>query len=151
MYQVSVTREFPVSADVLWQLTGDFGGLRAWLPGVVSCEVTGEGAADNGGDAVRSVALMDGSVTRERLESLDPTARRCVYSIMEAKGFDGSSAFVASFHVLPREGKGCEVQWSAQFTLPSSVTADKAPRAVARVEQMYAFFLEHLQRQVGAG
>lgn len=145
MYQVCVTREFPVSADALWQLTGDFGGLKAWLPGVLACEVSGEGAADNGGNAVRSVTLADGSVTRERLESLDHAARRCVYSIMEAKGFDASSVFVASFQVLPHEDGRCEVQWSAQFALPPAVTEDKAARAVARIEQMYALFLQHLQ------
>lgn len=145
MHTIKVTREFAFPADKVWQLTGDFGGLQAWLPGVTACNVEGIGAADNGGNAVRSVHLLDGSITRERLETLNNETRRTVYSILEAKGLDASNAFQATFQVLPLAHERCEVHWSARFRLPEGISQEKADKALARIEQMYGFFLQHLQ------
>ena len=44
MEEVTVRQTFPHAAAKVWQITGDFGGLKNWLPGVVSCTVQGEGA-----------------------------------------------------------------------------------------------------------
>ncbi len=150
MHSIQVTHEFSCPADTLWQITGDFGGLKAWLPGVVACNVAGEGAKDNGGNAVRTVQLMDGSVTRESLDSVDAEARRYVYSVLEAKGFDANSQFQATFQVLARDGGRCAVVWSAAFTLPANLPVEKVNKARSRIEQMYQFFLQHLQTMLNA-
>lgn len=145
MYSIQVTHEFACPADTLWQLTSDFGGLKAWLPGVIACSVAGEGAKDNGGNAVRTVQLMDGSVTRESLDRVDAEARCYVYSVLEAKGFDASSRFQATFQVFARGEGQCAVVWGAEFTLPANLPVEKAAKACSRIEQMYQFFLQHLQ------
>lgn len=150
MHSIQVTHEFACPADTLWQLTSVFGGLKAWLPGVVACSVVGEGAKDNGGNAVRTVQLMDGSVTRESLDSIDAEARRYVYSVLEAKGFDANSRFQATFQVLARDRGHCAVVWSAEFTLPASLPVEKVTKACSRIEQMYQFFLQHLQTVLAA-
>lgn len=150
MHEVVVERDFQCEAEPLWVLTSDFGGLQAWLPGVLGCVVEGAGAADNGGNAVRRVQLMDGSVTVESLDSFDQGARRYVYSILEAKGFDANSRFQASFQVEPTGPGHCRVIWSARFTLPEGLAPEKAAKARARIEQMYGFFLQHLQGVLAA-
>lgn len=148
MHTIEVTRTFACPAEQVWQLTGNFGGLTAWLPGVLSCQVSGEGAADNGGNAVRTVQLVDGSITRERLDSLDTKARRYVYSVVEAKGMTDDSRFQAHFQVLPQGDAQCEVRWGAAFTLPAALPPEKVSRACQRIEQMYLFFLQYLQSVV---
>lgn len=143
MITLEVKKTFAHSADAVWQLAGDFGGLQAWLPGVTGVRVDGSGAADAGGNAERAVSLMDGSVTRERLESLDAANRAYEYSILEAKGFDADTRYRARFQVLPA-GDGCEVRWGVQLQLPASVPADKQAKVKTRIEQMYSLFLQHL-------
>ncbi|HET8707913.1 MAG TPA: SRPBCC family protein [Pseudomonadales bacterium] len=144
MLEAQVEQEFDASAETVWALTGPFGGLKAWLPGVVDCRVEGSGAWDQGGNAVRLVELMDGSVTKESLLSLDERQYRYRYGILEAKGFDRNSEYQAEFVVVPLGVDRCKVCWGARFTLPASIPAEKAQKAQQRVQQMYQFFLNHL-------
>lgn len=144
LQEVVIRQRFSHPAAAVWTLTGDFGGLDKWLPGVVSCTVSGEGARDAGGNAQRSVQLMDGSVTRESLESLDEAAMCYGYAILEAKGFKPNQTFRAQFQVLPVDDGHCEVIWSASFSVPPQLAQDKIEGAREKVRQMYQFFLGHL-------
>ena len=144
MEEVTVRQTFPHAAAKVWQITGDFGGLKNWLPGVVSCTVQGEGARDQGGNALRVVQLLDGSVARESLESFDATRMHYVYAIKEAKGFSPEQQFSARFQVSPIAPDGCEVIWTARFSVPEDLSQDKIDKARQRVIQMYQFFLGHL-------
>ena len=151
MQQVEARQVFEHDADRVWDLTGDFGGLQHWLPGVVACTVTGSGPRDQGGNAERAVQLFDGSVTRESLESFDPVARSYRYAILSAKGFEPGGHFEARFQVLPLAPGQCEVVWQASFTLPAGLPPEKAPKASAKVQQMYVFFLQNLASVLQAG
>lgn len=144
MLEVQVQQEYDVPAEKVWALTGEFGGLKAWLPGIVNCRVEGEGAWDQGGNAVRLVELMDGSVTKEALESRDEAGRRYNYSIREAKGFDRNGEYRAEFEVVALGADRCKILWGARFTLPAAVPVEKSDKAKQRVEQMYQFFLNNL-------
>lgn len=144
MEEVVVRKNFPHSADTVWQLTGDFSGLKHWLPGVVDCTVDGAGARDQGGNAQRSVQLMDGSIARESLESFDAENMQYGYAILEAQGFSEGQQFSAHFQVQSTEPDGCEVIWIARFSMPKNLPEDKIEKARQRVSQMYQFFLEHL-------
>lgn len=137
-------RDFAYSADRVWRIAGDFGGLAQWLPGISACRVEGSGAADQGGNAVRSVDVLDGSVTIERLETLDEANRTYSYSILQAKGLDASNEYHATLAVIPTGDNQCRVTWSARFRLPDSLPADKCERAQQRVTQMYALCLQSL-------
>lgn len=144
MITLEVTHRFEQSADQVWRVAGDFGGLQAWLPGVTGCRVEGSGAANAGGNAERLVTLLDGSITRERLESLDDANRCYEYSILEAKGFDADSEYRASFQVLPLASGGSEVHWGVKLRLPASIPADKSEKVKTRIAAMYAMFLQNL-------
>ncbi|MEE2733341.1 MAG: SRPBCC family protein [Pseudomonadota bacterium] len=144
---VEVRRQFDHPAGLVWVLTGDFGGLQNWLPGVTGVTVTGSGSRQEGGNAERAVQLLDGSVTRESLESQDEAAMCYEYAILSMKGFKEGQVYTARFQVKPltsAEGERCEVIWSARFSVPEDFSADQVAKARSRVEQMYGFFLTHL-------
>ena len=144
METVEVRKQFDHPAGLVWVLTGEFGGLQNWLPGVTGVTVTGSGSRAEGGDAERAVQLMDGSVTRESLESVDEVGMCYEYAILEMKGFKEGQEYRARFQVKPLSDDRCEVIWGATFSVPEEFTADKVAKARSRVEQMYGFFLTHL-------
>lgn len=144
--ELEVERHFAHAADTVWELAGDFGSLREWVPGVLSCRVEGLGAADAGGNAVRVIAVPDGSVSRERLESCDPAARRYSYSVQEARGLTADNAYLSTFLVLPvAEGRSL-VRWSARFCLPLQMPARKRKQMRERIAGMYVHCLDGLGR-----
>lgn len=145
MQQVEVRRTFAHPAQKVWDLTGDFGALDRWLPGVTACVVEGEGPRDQGGNAVRSVTIMDGSVTREALESFDDQGMAYRYAIIEAKGFDSSHTYIGSFKVEPTGADACEIIWQAQYSVPASLPTEKVQKLRDKVQTMYGFFLLHLE------
>jgi carbon monoxide dehydrogenase subunit G len=59
------------SADDVWKVAGDFGGLASWMPGIEKCSVDGD---------VRTIE-MSGMEIGERLVSRDDATRTLVYSI----------------------------------------------------------------------
>ena len=148
MEQVAARFTYDHPADTVWKLTGDFGGLKAWLPGVVECTVTGSGARDQGGNAERAVQLMDGSITRESLEHLDEPGMRYGYAILDMKGFKPGQRFEAEFAVAPLGEAQCEVVWTARFNVPTDWPEENVSKARDRVAQMYGFFLTHLNTQL---
>ena len=145
MQQVEVRRSFAHPAQKVWDLTGDFGGLKNWLPGVTDCQVAGSGARDQGGNATRAVHIMDGSVTRESLESFDDQAMSYRYGILEAKGFDSNSSYFGTFTVVPQGDAGCEIVWRAEYTVPAELPPEKVQKLKDKVQAMYGFFLLHLE------
>ena len=70
MSEYTVSDEFKASADEVWKVIADFGGLIDWAPGIESCETVGEGVG-----AVRTLGMPDGLVMKERLESPFSTGR----------------------------------------------------------------------------
>lgn len=144
MPQVEARHVFEHDADKVWDLTGNFAGLHHWLPGVVECSVDGSGARDQGGNAVRTVTFVNGSVARESLESFDTSARRYRYAILSAEGLSPDARFEATFQVLPLAPQQCEVIWQAQFSLPAGLSPEMADKAGTKVQQTYRFFLQHL-------
>lgn len=144
MIHAEVRHGFSQDADQVWQLTGDFGGLARWLPGVRACRVEGNGAADQGGNAVRIVTLEDGSTAREGLESCDRPNRCYEYSILEARDFDPRSQYRAHFQVHPRPDGGCDVVWRARLQPAPDLAESLHPKIRARIEKTYTHFLHHL-------
>lgn len=151
MLEFEVEHEYDFSAEKVWAVAGDFGGLKAWMPGVLACRVEGSGAADKGGDAVRIVDVFDGSVTIERLNSLDDQTMTYGYSILEAKGFDPSCEYHAVFRVVPLEGGRSKACWGARFTLPASIPPEKGEKAKGKAAQLYSLCLMNLQSVLAAG
>lgn len=148
---VETSRDYAHDADKVWTITGNFGGLKDWLPGITACRVEGSGAADAGGNAVRIVDVMDGSVTRESLQSYDAAQRTYTYNLLEAKGIDASARYRATFTVTPTAANACRIDWVAGFEVPDDFPPEKAERARQRVLQMYGMCLQYLDGVLARG
>lgn len=99
----------PVGADKVWDVIRDVGAVHTRLaPGFVVDTVLEEGA--------RVVTFANGMVVREIIVSVDPVARRLVYSARSER----LTHHNASFQVFP-EPDGCRLVWIADL-LPDSAS-----------------------------
>lgn len=145
METIQVNQLFQTDAASLWKITGDFGGLKAWLPGVQECLVEGSGAKDQGGDAIRIVRAVSGDITKESLESLDETNFTYQYKILSAKGFNEKSHYLGTFSIIPRGEDTSEIQWQAEFSVPPMLTDEQKAKVREGISSMYLNFLKHLE------
>jgi carbon monoxide dehydrogenase subunit G len=95
MNEIDIAR----SADDVWKVAGDFGGLAGWMPGIETCTVDGD---------VRTVA-MNGMEIGERLVSRDDAGRTYAYSIVS--GPAPVDHHEATITVTPA-GSGSHVTWA---------------------------------------
>lgn len=105
------------SADQVWQVLRDFGGVHRWLPGIDRCHVENGQQGDQVG-AVRQLVARDGTRFRERLLALSDYDLTLAYAIIEAPF--PISDHLAEIRVIPvTEGGGSFVAWSAEFACPA--------------------------------
>ena len=72
------------SADDVWAVVGDFGGIGGWMPGIESCRVEGEN---------RILETMGMTIT-ERLVSKDDAGRALTYSIADGAPVETHEAVI---------------------------------------------------------
>lgn len=108
MSEVLVVEELNASADAVWELVSDFGGVLKWSAMLESCEVEGEGVG-----SVRTLRMPGAPAIVERLESLDAATRSFSYSIVE--GPLPVEQYVATLKVSDRGADRCEVEWRSSF------------------------------------
>jgi carbon monoxide dehydrogenase subunit G len=87
------------SADDVWALIGDFGGLGDWMPGIESCELDGD---------VRKLQTM-GMEIHEQQMSRDDATRTISYSIVQSPM--PVEHHLATLSVTP-EGEGSVLTWA---------------------------------------
>jgi carbon monoxide dehydrogenase subunit G len=97
------------SADDVWKVAGDFGGLAAWMPGIEKCTVDGD---------IRTIE-MSGMQVGERLVRRDDAGRVLVYAI--ASGPAPVDHHEATITVTPA-GAGSHVTWAVDVE-PESMLA----------------------------
>jgi carbon monoxide dehydrogenase subunit G len=85
------------SADEVWKVAGDFGGIGSWMPGIESCRVEGEN---------RILAMMGMTIT-ERLVGRDDAARAITYAIADGVPVESHEATIT---VTPT-GETSHVTW----------------------------------------
>jgi carbon monoxide dehydrogenase subunit G len=76
--------EIAGSADDVWTLVGDFGGIGGWMPGIDSCRVEGEN---------RILETMGMTIT-ERLVARDDSARTLTYSVIDGVPIESHQAVI---------------------------------------------------------
>jgi hypothetical protein len=117
--------EIAASADDVWALTGDFGGI-GWMPGIESVAVDGDD---------RTI-VTSGMTVVERLVARDEDNRTITYKIVEGPvPVDSHEATIA---VVPA-GDGSRVSWSVT-TEPDD--------AAAFMKDVYAGALKALKAKV---
>lgn len=91
------------SADEVWAVVGDFGGLDGWMPGVDACRIDG----DN-----RILEVLGMEIT-ERLVRRDDAARVLEYSIVESPlGAESHLGRIA----VHDQGDGSRVTWNVEVS-----------------------------------
>jgi carbon monoxide dehydrogenase subunit G len=138
MASVKVTERIAASADRVWELFADFGGLQRFSAGIESVTVVGEGVG-----AVRTVKLPGGMTLRERLESFDPAARTLQYAIVgeHPMPFTGYLSTVR----VRSDGGAAQIEWSGEFT-PKPGMQDQAAQIV---ESVYRGGIKGIQKTLG--
>jgi carbon monoxide dehydrogenase subunit G len=128
----SIQREIYLEAcpDDVWDALRDVGQVHTRLaPGFVT-DVRME-------DGARVVTFGNGRVARERIVTVDDTARRLVWSVVGGAG-GAMTHHNASAQVFP-EGSGCRFVWIADL-LPDAL----APTITGMIEQGLAVIGRHV-------
>lgn len=103
--RVVASVQVPADADWVWQVAGDFGGFQAFVPGLASTEVTGQGPG-----AVRHKRFKDGNVAIEQLNSRDEQTRYMTWTLIHTSLPVGN--LWASMAVEAQPLEGCQVTWT---------------------------------------
>jgi carbon monoxide dehydrogenase subunit G len=138
MVSVKVSERIEASADRVWELLRDFGGLQRYSPAIESCSVEGQGIG-----AVRTLGLPGGGKLVERLEAFDDAKRRLSYAIVA--GPIPVTDYLATIEVCD-EGTGCRVDWSSTFE-PKGISDDQARRML---EGVYRGGVSGVRKALGA-
>ena len=94
--------DIDASADQVWKVAGDFGGIGAWMPGIESCRVEGDD---------RIIAVMGMTIT-ERLVAKDDTGRSLTYTIADGAPVESHQATIT---VIPT-GETAHVTYDVEAT-----------------------------------
>ena len=137
MTDVSVSAEFDVSSDRLWEVVADFGNV-AWIPGMTGVRVDGEGPG-----MTRFLPTGDVEV-HERLESVDPSAKTLVYSIPKNIPF-AVTGYRATMRVEDAGG-GCRLVWSCTCE-PEGMSEDEARQTIQGLYEMMIGWLREYAKQ----
>ncbi|WP_180700031.1 SRPBCC family protein [Pseudomonas crudilactis] len=99
-------------AHRVWNVVKQFGEIQHWHPAIVSSHIEGGGAERVG--CIRTLALTDGAVVRERLLSVDDSALMLSYRFEEAPlPLDN---YVAGVKLVALTGQDKTLlSWSASF------------------------------------
>ena len=137
MTTVSITADFEVGAERLWQVVADFGNV-SWIPGMTDVAVEGPGPG-----MTRFLPAGDGPI-HERLEAIDDAARRLEYSIPENIPF-AVTDYRATMQVSDSEA-GSRLVWSCECT-PDGISEDEARATIEGLYQMMAGWIrDHLAK-----
>jgi hypothetical protein len=134
--RVEVTLDHPIAA--VWGVVAGFGAIKAWIEGVDSCLLEGDGVG-----AVRSVS-RGGSVTRERLDLLDASTHRISYSLLApyrlaAKDVRGH------IELTPLGAEATSMTWWSEASEINAPITDIS----AYIEKFYRASIARLQQLLG--
>ncbi|MGO8874033.1 MAG: SRPBCC family protein [Acidimicrobiales bacterium] len=90
------------SADAVWAVIGDFGGIGGWMPGIDSCRVEGDD---------RILETMGMTIT-ERMVNKDDAGRALTYAITDGAPVEQHQAVIT---VTPN-GDTSQVTWVVEAT-----------------------------------
>lgn len=138
MAEVREVGELGASVDEVWKVVGSFGGLLESMG--VPVELEGEGIGQT-----RTIAMGPGDPTVERLEELDDSAKRIVYSIVRAAL--PVSNYVSTMQLSPAGDGRTKLEWSSTFE-PGAGSSEADASAV--VSAIYKGGIGALQSRFGA-
>jgi carbon monoxide dehydrogenase subunit G len=138
MASVKISDRIHASADRVWELIADFGGIERYSKGFKSVSCTGAGVG-----AVRTITLANDAQIQERCERLDPAHRTLDYSIIA--GALPLTSYLARIQLF-EDGDATRIEWSSSFE-PKGITE---AQGVAMVEGIYKGGIGGLKKALGA-
>jgi carbon monoxide dehydrogenase subunit G len=138
MTSVKVSDRVEASADAVWDLFRDFGGIQRFSAGIEKVEVTGAGIG-----AVRTISVPGGVQLQERLEAFDDRGRRLQYAIVG--GPIPVSGYLATVEVTDEGPNACRIDWSSHFE-PKGI-GDEQARAM--IEGVYKGGIAGVKKALG--
>jgi len=115
---VAVKESIAASADAVWKILGDFGGLKVGGP-ITAFHLEGEGVG-----AVRTITMGGGEVI-ERLETFDPEQLTFSYVILNQDCPLPVAAYSSVVKITRDGADACTVEWTGTFE-PRGVPAAQA-------------------------
>jgi carbon monoxide dehydrogenase subunit G len=138
MTSVKVSERVEASAEAVWALFRDFGGVQRFSPAIEKVEVSGSGIG-----AVRTLSVPGGVQLKERLEAFDDRGRRLQYAIVG--GPIPVANYLATIEVKDEGPKACRIDWSSQFE-PKGIS-DEQGRAM--IEGVYRGGIAGVKKALG--
>ena len=130
-----ITQNIKVSADEVWKLVAQVGGVDQWFPSLISsCTVEG----DN-----RYCETVDGIRLEEKILDIDHDSRTFRYSIPKQDMLPVEN-IVGTIRVLVDGDHATEVEWSATF----EATEENAAVARQAFKQLWAMGLQSMESYI---
>ncbi|MFP6806204.1 MAG: SRPBCC family protein [Pseudomonadales bacterium] len=121
MTTVKVVESIKAEAKAVWDILGDFGGIKVGGP-ITAFEIEGEGVG-----AVRTIT-MGGANVVERLEAFDPESFSLTYAIINEDSPLPVSAYRSDVQITAND-EGCTIDWTGNFE-PKGVSEEQASEIV---------------------
>jgi hypothetical protein len=138
MTTVNIKESVAASADDVWRVLSDFGGIEP-NEMIAGCTLEGEGVG-----AVRTISLNGGGEIIERLESQDDKARVFRYAIINDCPLPVKN-YSATVAVLDAGSGAAEVDWTGTFE-PSGAPEDQV---VTLIEGVYRGGIQRARDKLG--
>ncbi len=139
MGEVIVRRRVGASADTVWDLMSNFGGLVEWNEGIESCTLEGEGVG-----AVRTLGMPGGLTIQERLETHEAGDKHYAYAIVGGTPLPFTD-YLAHVRIEEAGDDACLVDWRSSFEAEDAAVATKI------ITGIYASGLAAVGKHLGVG
>ncbi len=136
MAKISVSSNYPVSPDAVFETVGAFGGIHKWHPAVTKTEIETEG-----NKTLRRLSLAGGGTILERLDK--EANGSYTYSILESPL--PVKNYTATISVRPAAGGGSTVEWSSEFDTDGTPESD----AAEAIQGIYQAGIDNLRKMFG--
>ena len=138
MASVKVSDRINATAERVWDLVGDFGGIGRFSKGFKSVTCTGSGVG-----AIRTITLPNDTQMQERCELLDAAHRTLDYAIIA--GPMPIANYLARIQLF-EDGDGTRIEWGSTFD-PNGISE---AQAVAMIEGVYKGGIAGLKKALSA-
>ena len=131
MVEVSIEREFEVSAEKLWAILADFADI-SWIPGIEKVELEEEGVGMS-----RHVTAPGLPQLHERMDAIDHEKMILDYSVPEV-AFIQAKNYSARAQVVALQGERCRLHWSCRAESDGVTEAE----CTAKTEGFYEMIMD---------